>query len=1265
MKIFLLLFTTILSFFAYSIPGDNCFSAILVSLNGCSSNTAYNNTGISGTLTNPSCFSTGTNNGMWFEFLAGSQSVNISVVGSSLGKAQVALLSSSTNNCSASSFLEVACNSSNTNTATINYSQLTQGDTYFIYVDGTNNSTGTFKLCVNAINSPQNDEPCNAINLSADNFCSNVNSYTNIGASTENIMLSAVLPCFGVGNEINSVYFKFTAIGSSNTIRIIGSPTGLVRPQIAVLTFDETCSGSAYSLLGCQQALSASNEVSLSINNLIPGVEYIILVDGYSSNTGNFQICLNSFAPAVTVVNDDCINAINLCSDNVYYTSTKNATPNVVNEPRPNPIYDEWNCNGVLDNSIWYKFTTKNILEPISFSITAACNGGRLQFEVFRRMDGQAPCAPNNAIANTTWEKINCVESSTATSSHILNIPISNLIANTDYYVIVDNYPNFFCDFNFSITGNKGADAGPQVTICKPGSPIQLGGEDPLGGTWSGPGVNSTGLLDPNLLSAGNQSVYYNQGGCSATKNVTIATIDVSISNDVEICLGTNTDILGSITVFPSNSTFTYNWTPLGNISNANSLNPTVNPAVNSTYTLSAQDQYGCQDSDNINVLIKSTANITLIVDDQNICGQTATVEAIVNPAGAYNYSWNVPVGFPNPGNVSSFTTGVPGDYTATIIPNNNVCNFDFEDYVISSATAQLNENLIPCWKTTASDNLIEVWRAGAVPAYSGNQFIEINANIASTLHQDNLMFTAGSELEISFAHRGRSGTDVMKVLIGPIGGPYDILGVYSTNNVAWTYYSSSYAVPTNGTYSLRFESVSSAGGVSYGNFLDAVSIKLNDCPVAPQTGTISFIPEPTASISGSTVICNGSSSVINFVGTANSVVTYKVNNGVDLQITLNTSGNASISTGNLSVNTVYSLVSVSKSGCIKTIIGSASISILSKPTVLSFTGGGNYCTGSAVSNVEVSLTGTPNWIISYTLNGAAQTRTGSSSPISLGNSPGSYVLIGISDFNCSNSASGTQNITINQTPLVDSPVNVTRCDSYILPSLTNGNYFTLSGGNGSQLAAGANITSSQTIFVYNETGTNPNCFSESSFNVTINYSPIADFDFKNAELDLIDPKMELINNTTNGLDFTWDFGDEQNSIEENPIHIYEEAKNYIVMLLAVSAEGCKDSIYQNISVIEPLIYYIPNSFSPNGDQSNNTFFPVFTYGYNPFDYHLSIFNRWGELIFESFDPQVGWDGTYKELGLVETGTYVWKIDFGLKINGEKTSIVGTVSLIN
>lgn len=168
------------------------------------------------------------------------------------------------------------------------------------------------------------------------------------------------------------------------------------------------------------------------------------------------------------------------------------------------------------------------------------------------------------------------------------------------------------------------------------------------------------------------------------------------------------------------------------------------------------------------------------------------------------------------------------------------LCNIDFEDAQVVSpgGFGQFNETVIPCWNTTASDNQIEVWGNGfsGVPAYSGNQFIELNANMVSTIYQE-FQAQQGASVVISFAHRGRAGTDVMGVAIGPAGGPYTSLGSFSAGNTAWVYNTVNFTFATAGTYALRFTSISAAGGATVGNFLDAISVNLPQ-PVIASTQT-------------------------------------------------------------------------------------------------------------------------------------------------------------------------------------------------------------------------------------------------------------------------------------------------------------------------------------------------------------------------------------------------------------------------------------------
>jgi gliding motility-associated-like protein len=119
----------------------------------------------------------------------------------------------------------------------------------------------------------------------------------------------------------------------------------------------------------------------------------------------------------------------------------------------------------------------------------------------------------------------------------------------------------------------------------------------------------------------------------------------------------------------------------------------------------------------------------------------------------------------------------------------------------------------------------------------------------------------------------------------------------------------------------------------------------------------------------------------------------------------------------------------------------------------------------------------------------------------------------------------------------------------------------------------------------------------------------------------------------------------------------------YLVTLIATSEYGCIDSTTISIQITDELIFYVPNAFTPDGDNHNNTFKPVFSSGFDPYDYTLLIFNRWGEIVFESRNAQVGWDGTYAGIPCHD-GVYVWKVIVGLSNNANRAEKIGHVTLL-
>jgi len=151
-------------------------------------------------------------------------------------------------------------------------------------------------------------------------------------------------------------------------------------------------------------------------------------------------------------------------------------------------------------------------------------------------------------------------------------------------------------------------------------------------------------------------------------------------------------------------------------------------------------------------------------------------------------------------------------------------------------------------------------------------------------------------------------------------------------------------------------------------------------------------------------------------------------------------------------------------------------------------------------------------------------------------------------------------------------------------------------------------------------------------------------------------------NNSIGGDAYYWDLGNGISSTYENPSTVYYVAQNYSVMLIAYNNEGCVDTTLLVIEIKPIYTIFIPNTFTPDGDEFNQTWRP-FIRGIDIYDFELFVFNRWGEVVWESHDPEIGWDGTYNGK-LVPVGGYVWKTSFKMLRNDERKMYHGTVNVI-
>lgn len=195
-------------------------------------------------------------------------------------------------------------------------------------------------------------------------------------------------------------------------------------------------------------------------------------------------------------------------------------------------------------------------------------------------------------------------------------------------------------------------------------------------------------------------------------------------------------------------------------------------------------------------------------------------------------------------------------------------------------------------------------------------------------------------------------------------------------------------------------------------------------------------------------------------------------------------------------------------------------------------------------------------------------------------------------------------------------------------------------------------------------------CTSSATYNnyITVVPYPEADFGFSPDEPTVEDTEVQFENLSTDAVTYEWNFGDGSAlSFITDPAHFYPLTGNvdYLVQLVAFSSiPGCSDTATVIVTIQDVILFYVPNVFTPDDDDINNVFFPVFTSGFDPYDYHFTIYNRWGEVLFESYNATVGWTGTYGDQGLVEDDVYIWQIEFGDNISDKRHKHNGHVTVL-
>lgn len=163
---------------------------------------------------------------------------------------------------------------------------------------------------------------------------------------------------------------------------------------------------------------------------------------------------------------------------------------------------------------------------------------------------------------------------------------------------------------------------------------------------------------------------------------------------------------------------------------------------------------------------------------------------------------------------------------------------------------------------------------------------------------------------------------------------------------------------------------------------------------------------------------------------------------------------------------------------------------------------------------------------------------------------------------------------------------------------------------------------------------------------LTINPSPFADFDYSPKTLDRFQREVNFQNLSREYSSLRWDFGRGETIYQENPVFTFADTGIYTVNLIATNEFNCLDTATALIDVYPSIRHFLPNAFTPNQDGRNDTYGAQGVFG-GIQDYRLQVFDRYGQMIFESNKPLQQWDGRNQNNGKqVPSGSYLVRVRF-------------------
>ena len=1085
---------------------------------------------------------------------------------------------------------------------------------------------------------------------SSGNNWSNGSTAQSINVSTAGTYTLTVSNAAGCVSNPASVVVNTVALPAIPSITASGS-TSFCPGQSVVLSSSST-NGNVWSNGATSQNITVSNAGNYSVTVTNAG--------GCSATSSVIVVTLLSNPPAPIINNT----GLSICSGQSTTLTSSSATGN------------NWS-NGVTTQSI-----IANTTGTYSLHIQGANGCLSPTTSVNVSVNAVQPTPTITASGSTIF----CAGGSVILSSSTASGNIWSTGANTQT-ILVTSSGNYSVSSGSGICGSNSSvisvtvnplPTAPIITsssvgLCS-GQSYTLTSNVANGNLWS----NGSTASSITVVNSGTYSLTYTDANLCASPSSSISvttntiSVNVIVPSNVITCSGSIVSIPSfsssiSGTVFNwqnSNSSIGLGSSGTGNIPSFQAVNSSTNSVgsvISVTPTLN-----GCSGIANVFTI---TVDPSIIVNaglNDTICfGANSQLNVLPNGSG-YSYLWNNSStlnnsAISNPVSNTTLTTvytvtvtnlsGCSGQDQVTVFVNNPLTvsvsssSITCNGYNNGSAIAIATGGTLPyqyTWNTGITTSTINTLSAGNYSVSVKDSWGCLTTNTVSLI-QPNALIASVTSFSSTTCDNNCNG----KAFAQAIGG----VGVYT---YSWN--------------STPVQTTINASNLCEGNYTLTVT-DINNCIA----NTTVYISEPNPvnlpTIASST-ICSGSSTTLSASASGGNGGPYSYTWSPNIAV----SGvNTQTIIASPSTSIVYTVVATDALGCLsQTQTVSVTVTLPINLTVSSNT---SVCYGQSVSLYSnatnpIGNSNTYNWLPPVGLN-----NPNSQNPIATPSVTTIYSVT-VND-GCSTPVVKQVTVTVLPLPIVSFTANAINgcaplCVDFTNLSInTNSTITSYSWSFGTEQSSDVNpkiCFNNSGIFSVSLSGTSINgcvsTFSIANF-VEVYPNPVANF-YAPTSVSSYESEVQFSDNSVGATSWYWAFnGDDLSAINtstlQNPTHYFTEQGLHCVFLKVKNNYGCTDVIEKCLTIEKEFTIYIPNAFSPNENNINDSFYAV---GINILEFEMFIFDRWGEQIFYSDDINKHWDGKAKGgAEVAQQDVYVWKVNVK-DIFGKTHNLIGHVTLL-